>query len=114
MAVSSGQAAGTRIQVRKRPSYPASEQVPTRLVLFLYFVFSFRLNSEIIFAFRQITPHHEFVFSLSCFLVCKSFILPKKIAKFIFNTNLYGKKFLDDLIVPKKFLFLCGFSLTLH
>lgn len=71
MAFASGKAAVTRIQVRECRSYPASEQVPTQLVLFFHFVFSFQFNSEIIFAFRQITPHHEFVFSFSYFLVSK-------------------------------------------
>lgn len=106
----SGEAAMPRIQGRECSSYPASEQVPTWLAIFLHFMFSY---SETIFALRKLMPHHEFVLSLSYFLVSKLFILKKEIkAKPTFNTSLHGKLFCD-LIVPKNFGFTWFFINTL-
>lgn len=111
MAFAPGQEAVTRIWIGE---YPSSFQTSAHMFCALSerCVFSFQPNSNIIFAFRQIMSHHEFLFSLSYFLVSKSIILPEKNVTFLFNTILHGKKFFHYLIVPKSSLLLHGFSLT--
>lgn len=112
VAFASGMAAHTRIQARELASHPACKQVPTWPCSFCTLCFHFDLIQKPSLLSGKSCPIMNLYFlshiSLSA---CYLFFQNQK-AKFTFNTSLHGNKFFSDLIVPKNFLFLHGFSLT--